>query len=119
MSAVTATRRVARGVGKTIKWMLIGSFLLIVIIAIVAIASAGKAVNKSEQNGKATAAKIGQVHNGMTEAAVRSILGTPESTQRSNVQGLGYEDEWYYGTLSKNDYQLSFNNGRLNSINRY
>jgi outer membrane protein assembly factor BamE (lipoprotein component of BamABCDE complex) len=111
---------VLKGIGKTIKWILILGALLIVVIVVIAIFSLGKAGNDADKQSANVTAHLSQIRLGMTETQVKAILGKPDSTQRSQTAGLGTMDEWYYGTLSaKGSYQFSFTNGKLEAKNRY
>lgn len=114
-----SARAVARGVGHTIKWIVISAFALIVIIVVVALVSLGKASSNADKQSSRVAAHIQQVHLGASKAQVRAILGKPDSTQRMVTSGL-VDDTWYYGTLSaKGSWQFVFVNGRLTAKNRY
>jgi hypothetical protein len=108
------------GLGKVLKWMLILGALLIVVVIIVAIAGIGKAANDSQKSSdQVTAAKYTQVQNGQSQHAVKSILGSPENTDSTNVQGLGQSDCWYYGTLASQTTQICFQNGSVDYKAQY
>lgn len=116
---MSATRTVARGVGKTIKWFVIACFSLIVVGIVVAIVGVGMAASDSEQQATNVSAHISQIHIGMTRAQVRAIIGAPDSTQHLESSGL-VSDMWYYGSLSTDgSYQFAFDNGVLTSKNRW
>jgi hypothetical protein len=118
---VGTAAKVGRGVGKTIKWTFIAFGLLIIVIVIVAIVSIGNAGNSSNaSSAHVTAAKYAATHNGMTIAAVETLIGAkPESTQTSSVAGSTM-DCIYYGVIStKGTYQFCFTNGALNSKSKY
>lgn len=57
--------------------------------------------------------RISDVKFGMSKDEVRELLGTPSNDQSMNSAGMTM-DMWYYG-----DYQISFTNGKVDSINRY
>lgn len=103
-----------RGLGSVMKWTLIVGALLIVIIVIVAIAGIGKKANESQKSADSiTAAKYQQVQNGQSEDVVKRILGKPEDMEATNVQGLGKENCWFYGTLAPKTTQICFDNGKV------
>jgi DNA replicative helicase MCM subunit Mcm2 (Cdc46/Mcm family) len=58
--------------------------------------------------------KMKQVEIGMSKGEVRDIMGSkPRDTQVMESE-YGKNETWYYGS-----YQLSFDNGKLTSKNRY
>jgi outer membrane protein assembly factor BamE (lipoprotein component of BamABCDE complex) len=117
---VSAAKSVARGIGKTIKWLVFGVFAFVAIIIVVAVIGLGRASNDANTQSANVSAHISEIHLGMTRSQVRAILGKPDSTQHSETAGLGTDDEWYYGTLSaKGSYQFVFQNGKLSAKNRY
>lgn len=114
-----SARAVARGVGQTIKWIVISLVLLIAIIIVVALIGLGKEASDADKQATNVSAHISEIKLGMTRAEVRAILGKPDSTQHFESGGSS-DDTWYYGTLSsKGSYQFAFENGRLRAKNRY
>ena len=115
MSKASKAGKVGRGIGKTIKWILLSFCLIVVIFIIIAIASVGNAVNNSTSNAShVTVAKYAAIHDGMTITQVESLIGVkPDSTTSSVIDSTTYT-EIYYGTLStKGTYDFSFVNNRL------
>lgn len=112
--------KAARGVGKTIKWLLIVGALLIVIIIIAAVVGLGSAANDSDKSSsQVSRAKYAQAKTGMAKPQLRSLLGKPERTDETQVNGLRMEC-WYYGVLSANgSYQFCFQNGKLSTKSRF
>jgi hypothetical protein len=112
-------KAVARGIGQTIKWLMIGVFALVAVIIVVAIVGLGKAASDADTQSSSVSAHITEIHLGMTRAEVRAIVGAPDSKQHMESGGSS-EDLWYYGTLSsKGSYQFVFDNGRLTAKNQY
>lgn len=116
---MSAVKSVARGVGQTIKWLMITIFAIVAIIIVLAVVGLGKASNDADTQSGNVTAHISEIQMGMTRADVRAIIGKPDSTQHMDSGGL-VDDTWYYGTLSsKGSYQFVFTNGRLTAKNRY
>jgi len=93
-------------------------FILVIGGCSIAAFSVGNSLDKSDKAGKEATKWMPSVTLGMTRAQVVSLLGKPESDQSFNND---YENSSciYYGTLSENNWQLCFTNGRLDSKNRY
>jgi outer membrane protein assembly factor BamE (lipoprotein component of BamABCDE complex) len=114
-----SARAVARGVGRTVKWLVIACFALVAVIIVVAVIGIGKEANDSDTQSANVKSHLSQVHLGMTRPEVRAILGKPDSTQHMESSGFK-DDTWYYGTLSASgSYQFVFENGKLTAKNRY
>lgn len=112
--------KVGRGIGKTLKWMLIVGALIVVLFIIIAIVALGSAADDSEQSSKeVTPAEYTAVKNGQTQAQVRAAIGAePERTDETQVQDLTMEC-WYYGILAESGtYQFCFSNGKLSTKSR-
>jgi hypothetical protein len=72
--------------------------------------------------------KMNQIHIGMSQTAVKAILGKPDDTDSTEMEGFGDEgptvmDSWTYGDMfSSKDgddlWMLSFTNGELDSKTR-
>jgi outer membrane protein assembly factor BamE (lipoprotein component of BamABCDE complex) len=76
-------------------------------------------IDKSEQSSaKVTRKKARQIRLGDTKREVRNVLGRPQKTDHMEFQGMRM-DCWYYGVLAERSWQFCFNNGRLESKNRY
>lgn len=58
-------------------------------------------------------------HGGMTQAALRNVVGSPSDQSSVKVEGLGL-DCWYYGVAGATGvYQFCFLDGKLSSKRRY
>lgn len=76
-------------------------------------------IDKSEKSSKqVTRQKVKQVDIGDSKREVRKLLGKPESTDHMESEGMRL-DCWYYGVLAEKSWQFCFNNGKLESKNRY
>jgi outer membrane protein assembly factor BamE (lipoprotein component of BamABCDE complex) len=114
-----SAKGVARGIGKTIKWLIIVLVGIVALVIVLAIIGLGKASNDADSQSKKVTAHLSQIKLGMTRTQVKAIVGKPDSTQRMVTSGL-VDDTWYYGTLSaKGSYQFVFENGKLTAKNRY
>ena len=108
------------GLGTVLKWLLIIGALIVVVVIIAAIVNLGNAANKSENSAaQVTPAKYAQIHTGQSQAAVRGILGSPENTDTTKIQGLGHSDCWYYGVLAKQTTQICFRGDVVNYKAQY
>lgn len=105
--------RVARGVGATIKWVVIVLVGLVALVVVVAIVGLGKASSDADKQSAAVSKRISEVHVGMTRSQVRAVIGKPDSATTTTTNGLR-DDLWSYGSLStKRSYILEFQNGTL------
>jgi hypothetical protein len=105
---------------KVIKIILTVLLVLLLGGCAISLAHIGNAVNHSENTAKRVAPLWSQIHVGMSEADVRSILGKPDNTSSDTVAdpingGTDTMDMWMYGTLSGTSYSVSFTNGILDS----
>jgi outer membrane protein assembly factor BamE (lipoprotein component of BamABCDE complex) len=91
--------------------------LFIAGIVIFTIVNVGNSANKGDQKASNFAAVRSQIVLGMTEDQVQAVAGAPESSQHTD-DTYGTSDYWYYGVLSTDGWQLSFTNGKLDSINQ-
>lgn len=112
-------KAVARGIGTTIKWLVIAVFALVAVIIVAAVVGLGKAASDADTQSTNVSAHISEIQLGMTRPEVRAIVGKPDSTQHMESGGT-VEDLWYFGTLSsKGSYQFVFEDGRLTAKNQY
>lgn len=80
--------------------------------------SCSEEIEKSEKSSKQATKNVNKVKLGMSKQQVKQILGKPQDTQV--MQSAGSQSEcWYYGTLAEKQHQLCFENGKLESKNRY
>ena len=93
---------------------------LLIFAAFVGADSSGcEEIDKSEKSSaQVTKKKVKQVKLGDTKREVRALLGKPENSDRMEVEGMKM-DCWYYGVLAERSWQFCFNNGKLESKNRY
>jgi hypothetical protein len=112
--------RIARGVGKTLKWLLILSGLFVVAVVIAVIVGLGSAGEKSDRSSAQVDPKaFAALKIGTPASVVRARFGKPERTNVTEVQGFK-QTCWYYGILSsKGSYQLCFEHSKLTAKNRY
>lgn len=113
-------RKAARGVGKTIKWLLIGGALLIVVVVIAAIVGLGNASDKSDKSSaQVGAAGFRSVKLGTPLAAVKARFGKPQDTTVTEAQGFRMTC-LHYGVLSQNGYyEFCFQGGKLTNKNAF
>lgn len=115
-----AAGKIGRGIGGTIKWIVLAGAALIVVLVTVMMVSLGSAVDESDDSSAAVGpAKYQQIELGMTQQQVRRIIGAePQDQDETAVQGMTMSC-WYYGILSAEGmYQFCFNNGRLETKSR-
>jgi hypothetical protein len=63
--------------------------------------------------------EFAQMAAGMTPQALRTLVGEPENTSTTRIEGLELEC-WYYGIVgSSGAYQFCFTNGQLSSKLRF
>jgi len=94
---------------------LFGAFIAVMIL--VAIFSIGHAANKDQANSDRAANGWSQMHTGMTESEVSSLLGEPNDKTSSNVGGT-VVDDWMYGVLADHTYDVTFEDGTVFSFSK-
>jgi hypothetical protein len=72
-----------------------------------------------ESNEQMSQSEFRELAIGDTRAHVRELVGSPQSTQRTTIEGVHLEC-WYYGIAAgTGSYQLCFADGRLRSKVRF
>ena len=109
-----------RGLGSTIKWLLIIGVTLIVVVIIVALFSLGNAASDSDSSSnQVTRSEYNSIKNGMSESKVAQIIGSdPESKDNTEVNGSTFNCI-YYGVLADNTYQFCFSDDKLTTKSIY
>lgn len=101
------------------KRLLIAVMCLGLFVALSAESSGCEEIDKSENSSaQVTKAKVKKVELGDSKKSVRALLGKPENTDHTEVEGIK-NDCWYYGVLAEKSWQFCFTNGKLESKNRY
>jgi hypothetical protein len=112
---------VVRGVGKLVKWVMIvvGAGLVAALVLVAAAVFAlGKAADRSEKHAQHAAAGYALVREGMTPWQVRRIVGSPETTDRTQIAGAK-QVCWYYGSVLADTWAVyCFERGKLVSKTR-
>jgi hypothetical protein len=115
-----AARKVGRGIGKTVKWLLIIGALIVVIVVIAIFISLGQAGSESEESSKEVSpAEYAAIQEGDTRASVERLIGAEPESENETVSGGQTLSCIYYGVLaSEGTYQFCFEDGRLFSKSR-
>lgn len=112
--------KVGRGIGKTIKWIVILGALLIIIVIVAVVIGLGSAANDSDDSSKEVSpAEYAAIKDGATLASVKARIGAEPESEDEVVVGNSTLKCIYYGILSsEGTYQFCFDNGRLSSKSR-
>ena len=100
--------RPLRVVGKTIKWTIISVVLAVVTLVVIVVVGVGFAINGSKNEAHRAGRGYADVRYHMTKAQVRGLLGAP-----GQVDVVGRETCWYYGSVLAGEYEFCFRRGSL------
>jgi len=78
-----------------------------------------KPAGEGQSAAQLSGVEFGRVERGMTTKRLRALVGDPETSHRTTVEGLEIECLYYGVVAASGSYQFCFTNGKLSTKARF